>query len=119
MPQTNRRVSANQFKTIAPWVLSVVLAIWLAVNWQQSRVALEQKDTDLQKSRAALAQEDADLQNLRQQYDKLYTEANAKVKQLAEGTQKLAEDARKQIALANEREVQVRVGFRKAMLKQR
>ena len=86
----------------APWLLSAVLAIFLALNWQHSRAALEQKD--------------AEVQSLKQQYNKLVSEANTKIEEANVKVKQLADDANKKIEIASQREVQVRVSFRKALL---
>lgn len=77
-----------------PWLLSVVLAVLLALSWHSSQLKLEQKKMELA--------------SLREQYDTL-NEANDKCKQLAY-------DSSKRLRLANQPEIQVHVSFRKAFL---
>lgn len=96
-----------------PWVVSVVLAALLAINWQQSRQEISAKNTEISELHA--------------QYETLRSEANSKLEQAAnahkalvqEANEKLAsadQEAREKLAEANQREVQVNVRFRKALL---
>lgn len=74
-----------------PWALSAVLAVLWGLSWHDSKTTIEQKD--------------AEIVILKQQYQQLVNDAN----------NKLAE-AQSRIQRANQPEVPVRVGFRKALM---
>ncbi|MBS1129425.1 MAG: hypothetical protein H6R16_427 [Proteobacteria bacterium] len=96
-----------------PWVVSVVCLALLGWVWQDSQ--------------AKLAQKDAELVNMKQQYSELVADANVKIaaasskaKQIAEEAnnqiKQLADEANDKLQQANQREVPVSVGFRKALM---
>lgn len=101
-----------------PWLVSVLLVALLAVLWNDSQSKLAQKDMELQGLKQQydnlVTQSNNKIAEVttksKMQYDALVTEANAQNKQLTE-------DATTKLQLANQAEIQVRVGFRKAMLK--
>jgi len=96
-----------------PWAISAICVALVGFVWHDTRLKIEQKD--------------AELASIKQQYDQLVSEANTKleaahtkVKQLAEEAnariKEQADDANDKLQLANQREVQVGVKFRKAMI---
>lgn len=107
----------GNFSKIMPWVLCFILAIILAVVWVNSSQTITQKNVEI----AALQQQNADLVNeSNTKLGKLKDEANEKIRQLAEvaasKVQQLASEANSQLQAANQPEVEVLVGFRKAMI---
>ncbi len=85
-----------------PWVLSTALAATLGFTWLSMDAQLERKTQEL-----------SDLQD---RYKKVIAEANLKLEEASQRNAKLVATANEQIRLANMREVDVRVGFRKALL---
>jgi hypothetical protein len=85
-----------------PWALSAILAVLWGLSWHDSKTAIEQKDSEIA--------------SLKQQYQQLVSDANNKLAEAQSKTQKLVEEANSQIQLANQAEVPVRVGFRKALM---
>lgn len=83
------------FSRYIPWLITVASIGLLVFTWQDSRSQLQKKDLEIA--------------NITTQYNKLVSESNAKLKQLAD-------EANQKIQVANQREVQVRVSFRKAFL---
>jgi predicted phage tail protein len=100
-----------------PWGLSILLAISLGGVWVSSSQTIAQKDAEI----AALQKQNVELVNeSNTKLGKLQEEANEKLKQLAEvatsKVQQLADEANSKLQAANQPEVEVLVGFRKAMV---
>ena len=107
----------NAASKYLPWGLSTVLAIILAAVWMNLNQTIAQKDAEI----AALQKQNVDLANeANTKLGKLKEEANEKLKQLAEDAtakvQELANEANSKLQAANQPEVEVLVGFRKAMI---
>jgi hypothetical protein len=96
-----------------PWVLSAICMALLGFVWHDSQLKIEQKD--------------AELASIKQQYDQLVADANSKLEAAHTKAQQIADaanarlteqanDANEKLQQANQREVQVSVRFRKAML---
>jgi uncharacterized phage infection (PIP) family protein YhgE len=89
-------------RTVLPWALVVVLSLAFGVIWFSTSMQLAAKDAQLQ-------QKVAEVSALREQYNKVVEEANARLKSLTD-------EANQKLHVASQPEVEVQAGFRKALL---
>lgn len=92
--------SASKF---APWFATIITIGVAGFIWQDSRTQLERKDTEIA--------------TLKAQLDKVVSEANTKITDANVRYKVLAEESTQKLQLANQPEVSVRIGFRKALLR--
>lgn len=86
----------------APWFVAAISVVLAAGVWLNLRSQIEKKDEEIATLKAKI--------------ESVVSEANSKLSDANAKYRQLAEEANQRLRVANEREVQVRIGFRKAFL---
>jgi hypothetical protein len=92
-----------------PWAAAAVLAVALAGTWVSKQSAIVSLEGQVRDRDARLQQKDAEISTLKERHSKTVDEANSRLRALAD-------EANQKLTLAQQPEVQVQAGFRKAML---
>jgi hypothetical protein len=91
----------NKLLKFIPWVLVIVISLAFFVVWSQMNARLDQQN--------------AELADLKAKYEQVVAEANQKIQDANHRLEAVAQEADEKIRLAQLPEVEVTLGFRKAL----